>query len=223
MNMQITHEEARRLIHFASDANLKAPQKETLDSHLESCLECQEYADSIRRMEVILYPLLQKQWKQEPIPLSMNMLLSKGNSKLSEGILLATRIAAVGVMFMVFMFSAWQFTMSKPGASGPRLVSVPPIPVPSSSTQFVSTKTQSQTCGEIAYSVQENDTLESIATQFATSKEEIRSANHMKTEIVTTGMKLIVPVCNFTPTGTANTLTITFTPILRPITSTPGG
>jgi len=222
--MPITHAEAHKLLHFASDETLKAYQKQILDSHLESCAQCQEYAKSIQKMESVLDPLLQRQWNQHPIPLSVDQLLFRGNPKYLEGKLLATRITAISVMFMVFMFSAWQFMLAKPGASGPVLASVPPIPIPSTSTtQFISTKTQTRSCEELGYVVQGHDTLESIAIRFLTSKEEILIANNMKAETVVAGMKLIIPVCNFTPTGTVNTLTTTFTPVLRPITSTPGG
>ncbi len=222
--MPITHAEAHRLLHFASDEPLKAFQKQILVSHLESCTQCQEYAKSIQKMESILHPLLQRQWNQHPVPFSVEQLLSRGNPKISDRTLLATRIAAVSVMFMVFMFSAWQFMVAKPGGSGPVLASVPPIPIPSTSTtQFISTQTQTRSCEELGYVVQQNDTLEYIAIRFLTSKEEILTANNMKTEVVVAGMKLIIPVCNFTPTGTVNTLTTTFTPVLRPITSTPGG
>ena len=222
--MPITHTEAQRLLNFASDKTLKDDQKRILDSHLESCIQCQEYATSIEKMESILHPLLQRQWNQQPILLSVDRLLSRGNSKLLDGKLLATRIAAVSVMFMVFMFSAWQFMVAKPGGSGPVLASVPPMPIPSTSTtQFISTKTQTRSCEELGYIVQGHDTLESIAIRFLTSKEEILIANNMKAEVIVAGMKLMIPVCNFTPTGTVHALTTTFTPVLRPITSTPGG
>jgi LysM repeat protein len=221
--MQITHEEARRLIHFASDETLKTYQKEMLDSHLASCRECQEYAESTKNMESVLRPLLQKQWNRQPPPLSMDALLLRQDSRLSKSMLLATRIAAVGVMFVVFMFSAWQFALSKPSMAGSLLASVPPIPIPSTSTQLVSTKMQSKACDQITYIVKENDTLVSIAAKFSMSREDILNVNNLKTEIVTTGMKLSIPVCNFTPTGTINTLTTTFTPVLHTITLTPGG
>ena len=222
--MPITHAQAHSLLHFAADETLKDDQKQILDSHLASCPQCQEYAKSIRNMESILQPLLQRQWNRQPTPLSVDILLSKGTFKISEGKLLATRIAALSVMFIAFMFGAWQFILTKPGTSGPVLASVPPIPIPSTSTtQFISTKTQTRSCEELGYVVQQHDTLESIALRFLTSREEILAANNMKTELVVAGMRLIIPVCNFTPTGTVKALRTTFTPVLRPITSTPGG
>lgn len=221
--MQITHEEARRWIHMSLDEILEAPQKAILESHLASCAECKNYANSIQNMEAILLPLLQKQWTQRPIPLSVGMLISSRNHNFPNSLLLATRIAAVGVMFVVFMISAWQFVLPKANVNASIPASIQPIPIPSSATELVSTSTQTKTCEELSYIVQRNDTLTSIAAMFSISAEEIRLRNNMKSEVVSSGSKLIIPTCNFTPTGTMNTSTTTFTPILRTITSTPGG
>ena len=219
--MQFTHEQARKLIHFASDGGISISQQQLLDSHLTSCMECQQYATSIKNMESILRPLLQRHWSGQPVPLSISMLTSRTYPKTSDSMILATRIAAVSVMFVVFMFSAWQFALSKSISSSPISASVQPIPIPSTSTQVVSTTTQTQKCAEIEYVVHENDTIEDIATRFMVSKDELMTANNMKTKRVQIGMRLTIPDCNYTPT--ANVLTTTFTPILSPITSTPGG
>ena len=219
--MQITHDEARRLIQFASDGGLKAHQKAMLDSHLMHCAECQQYGDSMQRMESILRPLLYRQWNQQPIPLSASALVSMSNSKVSDSLLVATRIAAVGVMFAIFIFSAWQFTFSRPEVSVPSQASVPLIPIPSTSTQLIGTSTHAQGCEEAKYVVTDNDTLESIADRFMVSEEEIVGANNLKDDAVVSGTRLTIPVCNFTPT--VNALTSTLTPILNPNISTPGG
>jgi LysM repeat protein len=126
-------------------------------------------------------------------------------------------------MFVVFLFSAWRFALSKPGMMESIPASVPPVPMPSTPTQFVSTREQATTCEQVDYVVQANDTLGSIAYRFSASKKEIMIANNMKSETVISGMKVIIPACDLTPTGTVNASTITFTPILHTITSTPGG
>ena len=219
--MQITHEEARSLIHLDLDGGLRASHKQVLDSHLAVCTECQRYANSMQKMETVLRPLLQRQWHRQPAPLSISAISSSGKSKISDGMILATRIAAVGVMFLVFMFSAWQFTFSRLSEPRPVLASAPPIPIPSTSTQLVSTVTQTQKCEELRYLVQEHDTLASITDKFSITSDELLTANHIKTDDLVSGMKLIIPLCNFTPT--VNALTITYTPISSPIFSTPDG
>jgi LysM repeat protein len=217
--MPVTHEEARSLIHLDLDGGLRTSQKQMLDSHLAVCSECQRYANSMRKMETGLRPLLQRQWNRQPDPLSMSVIDSSVKFKISDGMILATRIAAVGVMFIVFMFSAWQFTFARLSEPRPVLASVPPIPIPSTSTQFVGTVTQTQSCEELRYIVEKKDTLASITDKFSITREELLTANSLKTEDLFSGMKLIIPLCNFTPT--INALTITYTPISRPILSTP--
>jgi LysM repeat protein len=216
----MTHQEAHTLIHLSLDGSLNMQQKRMLDVHLASCPQCQQYANSMRSMESILRPLLQRQWTQQAVPLPIGALISRSQTKTSDSMVLATRIAAIGVMFMIFVFSAWQFTVSRPGTN-PMQANVPLIPVPSTSTQLVATNTQNGACYETTYVVQENDTLASIGVKFGISSAELARANPMTTETVRTGGKLIVPLCRPTPTN--ETLTKTFTPVLNTITSTPGG
>jgi predicted anti-sigma-YlaC factor YlaD len=221
--MDMTHQEAQRLIQNDSDRALAAAQRKMLESHLATCNECREYAHSVRKMESILRPLLQRQWNEDPIPLSIGLLTSKSNQKAPYGALLATRIAAVSVMFIVFMVSTWQFMISRPRIDSPILASVPAIPVPSTSTRMTSTQAGLNNCHEISYRAHQDDTLASIALQFSITEEEIMASNHLGSETLVAGMELMILICETTPTSTTNTLTTTFTPVLSPITSTPGG
>ena len=218
--MQITHEEARHLIQFALDRRIDLRQRQLLDSHLVACMNCQQYAESLKNMEKLLRPLLQRQWDRQPVPLSMSVITSKGFSHTLDRMMLATRIAAVGLMFAVFLFSAWQLTFSKPPFSSPAAASVPQIPIPSTSTELALI-TQTQTCEPTVYIVREKDLLARLADRFDSSKQELMAANHLKTDAVRAGMQLLIPTCQSTPT--ANISTTTFTPILSTITSTPGG
>jgi len=223
--MQITHDEARKLIQFNADEALNLQKKTALYAHLENCIECRVYAEDIKEVESRLLPVMKRQWNLQPVPLSMDALTSKRDSKIQTSISLATRTAMIGVVFVAFIFSAWQFALSNRQTSGQSPVDVLPVPTPSK--QSTSTKIMPQTtCEEILYIVQENDTLESIAHQFSISKEEIITINNMKTETVIRAMELIIPKCNSTPTGTAEspaTLTTTYTPSINLTTFTPDG
>jgi hypothetical protein len=170
-------------------------------------------------MESVLRPLLQQQWRQRPVPLSVGMLVSR-ESRTTEGMMLATRIAAVSVMFIAFMFSALQFTVTGNGAASPVLANVPSMPIPSTSTQLTSTEIG---CGSISYLVQKNDTLASIASQFSISTDELIQANALTSNTMITGQQIIVPACTSTPTSTTYPLTSTLTPVRGQDTTTPGG
>lgn len=221
--MQITHEEAHKLIQLNTDDALNPQEITKLFTHLQECIECQGYADEIKEVESILLPIMKRQWNLQPPPFSSATVQIKSNSKIQTSIILATRMAAISAVFLGFIFSVWQFTMSGGGESTPLPVSVLPVPTPL--TQSTNTKITRPNCTEALYIVQENDTLESIAYQFATSREELMAVNHMETATVRTDMELIVPVCNLTPTGTIRPtiLATTYTPSIRPATFTPDG
>jgi hypothetical protein len=220
--MQITHEKARELIQFDADQALNAEQKAILATHLRHCTECLTYAEEMREVEHLLLPAMRKHWHLQPIPLSIDALVTKRNAKIQASMLLTMRTAAISLALFAFFFSAWQFMVL--GQQGSSLLPASVLPIPTPSTQSTSTQTLFQSCAEISYIVQENDTLESIAAQFSIAKEEIMAMNNMETEIVQPSMELMIPICGFTPTITAHpfTLTTTYAPAISPTTSTPG-
>jgi hypothetical protein len=221
--MQITHEEAHRLIQFSMDQMLKPHEKNTLQFHLDACTECRTFLEEIKEVEDLLLPTMLRQWNSQPTPLSIERITHKRNTQLQSSILLATRTAIISIVFAAFVFGAWQFTQSGKQTPNPSAVGVLPVPTPSS--QSTSTKISSQNCEEMSYQVQEKDTLESIATQFSISKDKLMAINHLSAETLSANMELMIPICNSTPTGTVHplTLTTTFTPWFGSTTSTPGG
>ena len=223
--MQITHEEAQKLIQYNADQALDSQQKAALFAHLNDCTECSTYACDIKDVETLLLSGMRRQWGLQPAPLSLNSLTPKGRPKiqLSISLLLATRMAIISMVCLALVFTAWQFTLSGRQTSGPRPAYILPVPTPS--TWPTSTKITLQHCKSILYNVQANDTIESIADQFSTSKAEIMAINSMKTETVDASMKLMIPICNSTPTSTVRpgTRTTTYTPAIDSTISTPGG
>ena len=221
--MSITHEEARKLIQFSSDEALKPQQLSMLEIHLKDCMECRIFAEEIKDVEDLLIPAMLRHWNFQPTPLSIEAITSRERFSLKPFRLLITRTAIISIVFAAFIFSAWEFSLSRDGNVTPMPISVLPIPTPSG--QSTNTKSSVQSCEEMIYQVQENDTLEQIAAEFSASKEKIMASNHLSTEVIHIGMELLVPICNSTPTGTVHpsTLTTTFTPLAASPTSTPGG
>ena len=220
--MQIAHEEAHTLIQFNTDGELKTQQKQILVSHLDACAECQQYADSIKGVESILRPMLQRQWSTQHLPLSIGALTAKQNST-SERLIVATRIAGFAVVFIGFFFGAWNFTVSSRRTPTPFLPNVPVIPTAFTSTVTAGTESSFKNCGMTSYLVQPGDSVASIAYRFSVPMDDILQVNAMQTEIVSTGETLLIPMCNFTPTNPAIAHTTTFTPVLYSTTTTPDG
>jgi hypothetical protein len=219
--MQITHEEAHGLIQFNSDEGLKTHQKDLLASHLETCASCRKYAESLREMESVLRPMLHRNWDRQPFPFSMSIALKEGKNRISERMLVATRIAAVGVVFIAFFFTAMNFTGPSRKTPTPFLQSVPLIPTPSTSTMTASTGTSLENCTMTSYTVEENDTLAGVADRFAVSAKDIVQANSMQNESMLIGQTIVIPVCNSISTIPATTYTMMITPVMHPGTTTP--
>jgi LysM repeat protein len=219
--MQLTHQEARRLVQYDADRALKTEQKQILEAHLESCEECRGYAESIRKMESMLVPLLQRRWNVPHPPIPIVTIRSVKTSSLSERVVLATRIVAAGVMAIVFLFSVWLFPDSHPGSPATMPVNAAPLPTPSA--QSTSTQVLFQNCERTVYLVQPDDTLERIAAQFSVPISEILAASQLQTDLLTPGMELVIPLCRAQPTGTIHVTETTFTPLTNPTQFTPSG
>jgi hypothetical protein len=217
--MLITHEEAHRLIQFRADDALKAAERDVLDVHLSTCAECQKYAAQTNELGSTLQQLMQRRWERQPLSPSLEKTVSVHPIHFSQSIFFATRIAAMGVICVAFLFNIWQFTQSGRQRATPPAAEIPLIPTPS--LQSTGTKATDQTCESIYYRVMENDTVDSIAARFSIPPEQIRATNHLRTGILNTSMKLSIPVCGPTPPGTPKIISTTFTPLLGPDTLTP--
>jgi LysM repeat protein len=144
------------------------------------------------------------------------------STKSSASNFLTIRTAAIYLVFVALFFSAWQLVNSDPSGARPISLSVAPVPTPLVQTvQFTHT---AETCEMTLYAVQGSDTLDSLAVRFSVSEAEIMAINGLKTDVIDTPMQLLIPVCNFTPTGTVRpaTFTTTYTPVRNLKTSTPG-
>lgn len=221
--MSITHEQAHKLIQLNMEHMLNAQETASLSAHLRGCSECDAYAREINEVAKLLPALMKRQWSAQPAPLSVSALVGS-KEIIRTSTLLTMRTVAVGLVIIALFFSGWQFMLSGP-ASAPQLpLQVPPIPTPfTQRAQSTSTKITFENCELIQYSVLESDSLASIAGQFSVSEGEIMEINRLENEAVDSSMELLIPVCNFTPTGTfhAATFTTTYTPRSIATTSTP--
>jgi|WetSurMetagenome_2_1015567.scaffolds.fasta_scaffold190804_1 hypothetical protein len=218
--MQITHEEARRLIQFKADERLPSASEEALRTHLRDCKDCQRYLESLQETESTLRLTMRKQWSVRPLPLQMDAVYAKVISNPGASIFMPTRKALIGLAVVTFAFIAWQ-SMSGSLSSYPTVPGTIPF-IPTPSTQYTATNTLQNDCKYVQYIIQQGDTLESIAQQFSTSKEAIVSENGLPTNEIHVSQEISIPFCESTPTGTSSAPTFTITPNLEPISTTPG-
>ena len=217
--MSITHDEARRLIQFRADDALKDIESDALEAHLSICADCQKYAADNHELGSTLQKLMQRRWDRQPLPLPTGKPVSVNSARFTQSVFFATRIIAMGIICVAFLFNIWQSTQSGAQRATPPAAEIPLIPTPS--MQTTGTSATDATCESIYYEVKENDTIESIAARFSVPVEEIRTINQLGTGTLNTSKKLSIPVCSPTASGTPNTVTTTFTPLLGPNTLTP--
>lgn len=219
--MQITHQEARHLIQFRADRALNPNKKEMLNAHLKGCAECADYANEIQETEATLRTTLQKHWNVRYRPLEVNDIKVKIIPAAGLRDFLTTRSALVGITLLFFVFSLWQFTSTNNGsARSSMVVSISPIPTPS--LLVTSTQNNFDNCQMIRYEVRQDDTVKGIAHRFSASENAIRELNNLQPEVAILPTKLIIPICELTPTGTTHPPTFTNTPSLELFTYTPG-
>ena len=217
--MSITHDEARRLIQIRADEALKVVEENLLETHLRSCPDCQSYEANLNELELTLRSLLRRKWNQYPLPSSTPKAVSGVSKNYIQNAFFATRIAAMGLICIVFLVNIWQFTRSGGQGSNQSSANIPLIPTPS--LQSTQTKTIYPKCVSIEYVVQRNDTLVNIAARFSVSPQQIKNANQLKSETLDQSMSLSIPVCDTTPSGTTNTVSTTITPLLGSTPLTP--
>ena len=220
--MPITHEQAQLLIQRKMDQALRSLDAAALSEHLQNCRDCQRYTKEIIEVDRLLFPLLKKHWDRRPTPISVAALMGT-NQKAGSINILAIRKIAISLAALALFFSVWQFVAAGPSAFSQVPQMFPPVPSPS--TISTNTLVTFEHCEMALYSVQANDTLPGIADRFSISVEDIMKTNQLRTGVVQPAMKLVIPLCNFTPTGTVHpaTFTTTYTPIIQAITFTPDG
>lgn len=221
--MQITHAEARHFIQLKADNILGSVERTILSAHLQTCSECRRYAEDLAEVQNILVPVMKRQWERKPAPLPINTLIAEEKSKVPTRIILTMRSVVISVVFLAFILTAWQFTLSSGWESGPAPFKGLAVPTPS--IQSTRTKAALQNCEMTHYRVQPGDTLESIAGHFNITKEDLLALNRLETSTLHVAMELTIPICSSTPTSIADPtgLIRTYTPVTSPAFSTPGG
>ena len=215
--MQLTHEEAHRLIQYDLDHALHAEQRAPLLAHLYECDDCRAYADGMHNLQNILRGVMRKQWEQTPLPLSIASLKPRRIFRKDRPLLPGLQTALISVVLVVFSLFVWQFTTS--GVSSPGQAALTVYPVPTPSIQLSTASLESTKCASSIHKVKEFETLDGIALRYSVPKEAIISFNHLNSEQIDESMSLSIPNCKAIPTTTATT---TRTPIFELTLYTPG-
>ena len=227
--IEISHQKAQAFLQAAADSILPANSKVQLDAHLTACKDCREHKKNLRNLEDNLQRISHEQWDNYQPNLNLKAITNPSATRIVLGSLLgltqgmgkATIVLALvlGYFLIVNLVSDQKFasqteiptTLPTPNAL---VFSAAKSPTPSSPSTLTGLTTQG--CENIDYVIQADDTLESIALQFGVSKETIIKHNNLKTDDLSPGKELLIPLCNHTPSHTASTAdnTLTITPLI---------
>lgn len=217
--MQISHNDAQAFLQRRADQLLDTSTEKYLNEHLKACATCRYYASQLNEVENAVHSIMHRSWNQPFTPLSMDTLLKKTTRDNAHSLVIM-RMSAVGAAILLLVLISWQLSSPRPLTNNRMPYSALPVPTPS--TGYTATIQSSTNCRQIRYTVQDQDTLASIADRFSTTREGIISLNQLDHEKIQTGMMLLVPDCNATPTGTILPPTFTLTPVHDRFTDTPG-
>jgi LysM repeat protein len=214
----LTHLKAQYLLQAAAD-NILTPFDETnLNGHLAKCEECRHYAEHLGKLQDDLRRITRYRWNH------LNAILSADEIKNRSAIVKAQAYnlqilgkfsVAMVVLAILFILTINISSTIKGTPAAISVLSLTPeetVLTPTPSITGTVTNSLVQECNDIAYIVQENDTLDSIAARHSISKDTIKQHNGLAVDMLTVDMVLVIPVCERTPANSTITPTTTATP-----------
>jgi LysM repeat protein len=226
--LEITHQQARRFLQTAADQPLGADEKSALDAHLAICTDCSTYASNLTELEARLRSVLHAQMDSQQPALDLHAITYPSSAKFAWKYFVYQthamgKITIVVALLLGYFVIANIFGIKLPISERetptilptPNALALMNATSPTPSIQSTLTGSTVQACETLAYIVQADDTLESIAVRHGTNKDMILEYNKMyasflSANTVFTGMELAIPVCKSTPSRTATT---TITPL----------
>jgi LysM repeat protein len=227
---EITHHKAQVFLQAAADRSLELADRSALDAHLQACKECRIYADRLEGLEASLRKAFHTRWDRYRPNLNLQAIKNPSPAKLIWNALFNQTQTLGKVSIMAALLVAYVVIVNIAGVRTPITDNETPTVLPTPNG-FISNSATSptpqiptsltgvtvQACKTIFYVVQANDTLESIAIRHGVTKEAILEYNpgdnNLAANTLFTGMELVIPQCESTPSRTAsvpgNTLTIT--------------
>jgi LysM repeat protein len=220
---EITHQKTRILLQAAADGPLTADEQSILDAHLASCGECSAYAKNLTNLEVDLRKVFHAQWDAQRPHLNLQAITHPSPAKLIWNNFFSQtnamgKVTIVVALVLGYIVIANLFGIKLPISSNETPTTVPTPSehalalsiFPTPSAQYTLTGSTRRVCETITYVVKENDTLAYIALQHGTTKETLMEYNNLSSNMVFTGMELVIPQCDGTPSQAATT---TITPL----------
>jgi LysM repeat protein len=214
---EIDHQKARALLQAAADRTLSEEEKSALDAHLAECKDCSNYAENLTKLEAQLHKVFHAQWNHQRPVLNIQSVVHPSRRKLVWNTLFGQthvleKVTIVAALLLGYVVIANLFGIRVPigeqdtptTVPTPNQLSFATVLSPTPSAHFTLTGMATNDCETVHYIVGRNDTLDSIALQYNMSKEMILEYNNLNSDMLFSGMELLIPLCKSTPQYTTN-------------------
>jgi hypothetical protein len=209
----ITHQKFQTLLQVAADQTLRPEEQSVLDRHLAECNECRNYAQSLDHLQDGLRRVMQQQWNVRSQPLSAEAIRARANRSSTPRPFVAFGRFAFIPMLALTIFMVMTIRMTNPQKTSPAfdmtLSGTPSMAllIPKPPASITLSKVQTQTCKQVTYTAQANETLGGIAIKYGVSKESIAAYNGLSADKLDAPLTLFIPICERTPLETTTTTT----------------
>ncbi len=211
----IAHQKFQTLLQVAADQALRPEEQLILDRHLSECGECRNYAQGLDRLQDDLRRMMQQQWSVRSKSLSAEALKARANRTVTQRhVASAFGKFAFIPMLALTIFMVMTIKMTNPQKTSPALdmtLSGTPsmaLLIPRPPASITVAKAHTQTCKQVTYMAQANETLSGIAIKYGVSKESIAAYNGLSVDKLDAPRTLIIPICEHTPLETTTTPTV---------------
>ena len=215
----LTHLKAQYLLQAAADSILTPLDETDLTGHLAKCEECRHYAEHLSKLQDDLRRITRYRWNHINATLSADEIKNRSAIVKTQAYnmqILGKFSVAMVVFAILFILTINISSTIKGTPAAISVLSLTPaegtVLTPTPSITGTVTNSLVQECNDIAYVVQENDTLEIIAARHSVSKETIKQHNGLAADMLTVNMVLVIPICERTPANSTRTPTTTATP-----------
>lgn len=210
---ELAHQKFHTLLQVAADQALRPEEQIMLDRHLSECVECRKYAQGLDQLQDSLRRLMQQQWNVRSTPLRVEAIKARSHRTITHNHFAAafSKFAFIPMLALtIFMVLTIKTTNPQKSSPSVALSGTPSMAllIPKPPASITAVKLRTQTCKQVTYSAQENETLSSIAIKFSVPEESIAAYNGISGDRLNAPLTLIIPICEHTPLESTTTPTI---------------
>lgn len=212
---EIAHQKFQSLLQIAADQSLRQEEQRMLDQHLAECAECRKYAQGLDQLQDGLRRVMQQQWNVRSGLVSAEIIKTRSVRRIPQNHFAAAfgKFAFIPMLALtIFMVMTIKMSNAQKNTPGLNMtMSGTPsmaLLVPKPPASITISKMHTQTCKQVMYAAQENETISGIAIKYGVPRESIVTYNGLTGDTLDAPLMLIIPICERTPLENTTTPTV---------------